>query len=211
MHWLRTQTQKGQDTPAGSRPELQGAFARQRETLYWIALMITGNTQLGEESVIDAVSLAESDNHGFRLWLAHWAHSATVRVAVNAVRSSINETAAAYADWTCSHPTHEPLSRSDHRSLRELNPYEVIQRLDIVARAVLVLYGCHRMSLAECARLLDVPHQSVVGAYCRGLQWYGDFAQSAHKAWHADCPHLHFVCHDPDGVPVWGSECPTAA
>ena len=189
MYWLRSRAaQKSQNTGLAGRAAVQTAFADQRESLYWTALMITENAELAAQSIVDATSLAETNSYAFRAWLVRWAHLATARVAVNAVRSSIHETAAQYSDWTCSHRKHAPLSPAETRALRELDAYEVIPRLDILARVVLVLYGCQRASLSECALLLNVSPQCVVGAYCRVRQWYGEFAEPADKIRHPDFP-----------------------
>jgi hypothetical protein len=211
MHWLRSrETQEHQNTGIVSKPETQVAFAEQKESLYWTALMITGNAELARQSIVDATSVTETNSYAFRAWLVRWAHLATARVALNAVRSSIHETAA-YADSTCSHRKHKPLSPTEIRGLHELDAHAVIQQLDILARTVLVLYGCQHASLADCVLLLNVPLRCVVGAYCRALQWYSDFAKPADKIRHPDFPLLYFVRHDPDGVPVWAGECSTVA
>jgi DNA-directed RNA polymerase specialized sigma24 family protein len=199
------ETQKNENRQIVSRNEVLARFAEQKGSLYWTALMITGKAELAAQSIVDAGGLApESNSYGFRGWLNEWGHLATARAAVNAVRLSIQATAAQYADCTCSHRTHKPLSPVDARTLHELEVYEVIQHLDILARAVLVLYGCQRMSLSDSAFLLKVPFQCVVSAYCRALQWYREFVKPVHEVRHADVTTLHLVRHDADGVPVWG-------
>jgi hypothetical protein len=206
MHWFRCgETQKNENRRIVSRNEVPATFAEQKGSLYWTALMITGKAELAAQSIVDARTLApESTSYAFRDWLSEWGHLATARAAVNAVRLSIHATAAQYADCTCSHRNHEPLSSLDARTLHELDVYGVIQQLDILARAVLVLYGCQRMSLSDSAFLLKVPFQCVVSAYCRALQWYREFAKPVHEVRHTDVTTLHLVRHDADGVPVWG-------
>jgi DNA-directed RNA polymerase specialized sigma24 family protein len=216
MHWLRCrETQEDQNTSLTKMEELEVAFAEQlevafaeqndrKQSLYRTALMITGNPEIAEQSIVDAAGLAETASSGFRDWLVQWAHSATARAAANAVRSSIRENAAQYADWTCSHRRHKPLSPAETRTLHRLDVYEVIQRLDVLARAVLVLYGCQRVSPSECALLLNVPLRSVVDAYCRAMQWHSEIVQPADKIRRLELPLLRLIRHDPDGVPVWG-------
>jgi DNA-directed RNA polymerase specialized sigma24 family protein len=181
MHWLRNrETQENQNTGLVSRPEAQVAFAEQKENLYWTALMITGDVKLAGQSIVDATSVTETNNYAFRAWLVQWAHLATARVALNAVRSSIHETAA-YADSTCSHRKHKPLSPTEIRSLHELDAHAVIQQLDILARTVLVLYGCQHASLSDCVLLLNVPLRCVLSAYCRALQCHRQFMERVDK------------------------------
>jgi hypothetical protein len=183
MYWLHlTNTQKKRITRVLSTAEIQDPFADQSESLHWTALMITGSAELAERSRIDATGLAETNRSDFQDWLVLWAHLATARTALNAVRSSIQETAKRYADWTCSHHSHEPLSMHQTRTLQELDPNLVIQQLDVLARSVLVLRGCHGASFEDCVFLLNVPLQSAIGAYCTAVEWYGESFQTAAMA-----------------------------
>lgn len=182
MYWLHlTKKQKKRITQVLSRTAIQDPFADPSESLHWTALMITGTVEMAERSVIDATGLAETSSREFRDWLVLWAHLATARTALNAVRSSIQETAKRYADWTCSHRSHEPLSWVEIRRFQELNAGEVVQQLDVLARAILVLHGCHAASLEDCVLLLNVPLQSAVGAYCTALDWYETSTEPADR------------------------------
>src|SRR5271165_2237826 len=182
MYWLHlTKKQKKRITQVFSTAEIQDPFADQRQSLRWTALMITGTAEMSERSTIDATGLAETSSRDFRDWLVLWAHVATARTALNAVRSSIQETAKRYADWTCSHHSHEPLSWAEIRRLQELDAGKVVQHLDVLARAVLVLHGCHAASFEDCVLLLDVPLQSAVGAYCIALEWYKTLTEPADR------------------------------
>jgi DNA-directed RNA polymerase specialized sigma24 family protein len=173
MYWLHlTGRQKKLSARTRSTAEIQDPFADQGESLRWTALMITGDAELAERLMIDATGLAETSSREFRDWLVLWAHLATARTALNAVRSSIQESAKPYADWTCSHHSHEPFSLAATRTLQELHTDVAVQQLDALARAVLVLRGCHGASFDDCAFLLNVPLQSAVGAYCRAVEWY---------------------------------------
>ena len=68
------------------------------------------------------------------------------------------------------------------RTLQELDSNLVIQQLDVLARAVLVLHGCHGASFEDCVFLLNVPLQSAIGAYCAAVEWYGQSTQPAAMA-----------------------------
>src|ERR1022692_2781508 len=182
MYWLHlTKKQKKRITQVLSTAEIQDPFADQSESLHWTALMITGTAETAKRSVIDATGLAETRSREFRDWLVLWAHLATARTALSTVSSSIHETAKRYADWTCSHNSHEPLSWAEIRRLQELDTCKVVQQLDVLARAVLVLLGCHRASFEDCVLLLDVPLQSAVGAYCTAHEWFKAFTKQADR------------------------------
>jgi hypothetical protein len=182
MYWLHlTKKQKKRIPQARRAAEILDPFADQSESLHWTALLITGTREMAERSIIDATGLAETSSRDFRDWLVLWAHLATARTALNAVRSSIQEAAKRYVGWTCSHKSHEPLSWAEVRKFQELDAGEVVQHLDVLARAVLVLHGCHRASFEDCVLLLNVPRQSAVGAYCTALEWYRAFTESADR------------------------------
>lgn len=187
-----------------NRADVKGAFVKQKESLYWTASMITGNTESAEQSIVDATGLANANGGAFRDWLVEWAHVATARGAVNAVRSSIGEAASKYADSSCSHRRHEPLSPAEAQLLHEMNALAITERLDVLARTVLVLYGCLRLSFSDCTLFLNLPLQSVLGAYCRARHWFTNSAAPTERIRHADSRQLHALRHDPDGVAVWG-------
>lgn len=181
----------------------QATAGERIESLYWAALIITGNVQSARESIIDAGGLAKTSSYEFRDWLIRWGRSATTRVAVKAVRASIHQTAAQFRDRTCSHHAHEPLSSAEVQKLCAVDAYVVIEQLDVLARAALVLYGCHHASLSQCVLLLDVPSESIVGAYCRALQWYYEFAAQTETVRRSESSRLHLVRYDANGIPVW--------
>ena len=127
MYWLHlTKKQKKRITQVLSPAEIQDPFADQSESLHWTALMITGTAETALRSVIDATGLAETRSREFRDWLVLWAHLATCRTALNAIRSSIHETAKRYAGWACSHKNHEPLSWVEVRRLQDLDTGKVV-------------------------------------------------------------------------------------
>jgi hypothetical protein len=150
--------------------------------------MITGNAELAEQSVIDATRLAGTTSPAYRDWLVLWAHLATARTALNAARSAIQEAAKRYPDLNCSHHGHEPLSLAETRTLQELDANAVVQQLDVLARAVLLLRGCHGASFDDCVFLLNVPLQAAVGSYCKALQWFKAFTKPAESLRHEYLP-----------------------
>lgn len=180
MYWLHlTKTQKKRITHLLSPSEIRDPFGDQSGSLHWTAQMITGNAEMAARSVIDATGLAETRSEEFRDWLVLWAHLATARTALSAVRSAIQETANGYADWSCSHHSHEPLRWAEIQSLQALELDFVVQQLDVLARTVLVLRGCHGASFEDCVFLLNVPLQSAIGAYCQAVQWLKAFTEPA--------------------------------
>lgn len=183
---------------------LDGACARQNGSLYWTALMITGDAETAERSVIDATGLGKKSGGAFDEWLLEWAHLATARAAVNAVRSSIRQAAAQYAQSSSPNRKPEPLSPAEVRLLQQVNAPVLAQSLDVLARAVLILYGCQRLSFSDCTLVLNVSVQLVKSAYGRARQWFDNSAALSERFRHSKSTQLGTMRYDADGIAVWG-------
>jgi len=151
--------------------EIKSTFAEDGESLYWLALVITGDAELAKTSIVRATGIAATAGFVFRDWLSQWAHTATARAAISAVDEPILVAAQCYSHWICNHSNHDVLEERQIKALRKLEAKAIARDLDPLARAVLVLYGCHYASISDCAILLRVPRKYVLRAYCRALQW----------------------------------------
>jgi len=182
MEWFHS-TEPEQERPnrgLASSHEIQSAFDEQREYLYWIALLITGDETLADRAVVNASALSANYSGVFRDWLNGWAKYATVRAAVREVRDLISASACRSVDSSFE-PDDDVFSDDQIQSLREVDPREIIAALDPLARCALVVRGIQHASLADCALLLDVSRGIVAGAYSRALQWNGEHI-GAHAA-----------------------------
>jgi DNA-directed RNA polymerase specialized sigma24 family protein len=179
MEWFhsteREQTERSKGGLASSH-EIQAAFAEQRDYLYWIALLITGDDVLAEQAVVNASALSANYSSVFRDWLIGWAKYATVRAAVREVRDLISTSASYFADSFSEHCDDDVLSDDQIGSLWHIDPREIIAALDPLARSALVLRGIQHTSIADCALLLDVPRRIVATAYCQALRWNNERA-----------------------------------
>ena len=184
MEWFHSSERKQLDRPKGSRAsshEIQSVFAEQRNYLYWIALLITGDDALADLAVVNASALSANYSGLFRDWLIGWAKYATVRAAVREVRDLISASASRYVDSSSEHADDDVLSEDQIMSLRHVDPREIIAALDPLTRCALVLRGIQHASLADCALLLDVSRGIVAGAYSQARRWNGAHI-SAHAA-----------------------------
>ena len=188
MEWFhsteREQTERTRGGLASSH-EIQSAFAGQRDYLYWIALLITGDGALAELAVVNASALSANYSSVFRDWLIGWAKYATVRAAVREVRNLISSSASHYVDSSSEHCDDDVLSDDQIMSLRNVDPRDIIAALDPLARSALVLRGIQRTSIADCALLLEVPRRIVAVAYYQALRWNSE-RLGAHGAPDAD-------------------------
>jgi len=183
MEWFHS-TEQEQERPNGglaSSHEIQSAFDVQREYLYWIALLITGDEALANQAVVNASTLSANYSSVFRDWLNGWAKYATVRAAVREVRDLISASASHYVDSSSKQRDDEVLSDDQIMWLRHIDPREIIAALDPLARCALALRGIQHASLADCALLLDVSRGIVAGAYSQALQWNAEHV-GAHAA-----------------------------
>jgi DNA-directed RNA polymerase specialized sigma24 family protein len=177
MEWFHSTERKQLDRPKGSRAsshEIQSVFAEQRNSLYWIALLITGDDALADLAVVNASALSANYSGIFRDWLIGWAKYATVRAAMREVRDLISASASRYGDSSSEHCDDDVLSEDQIMSLRHVDPREIIAALDPLARCALVLRGIQHASLADCALLLDVSRGIVAGAYSQARRWSGE-------------------------------------
>ena len=174
MEWFhlieREQTERPNRGLASSH-EIRSAFAEQRDYLYWLALLITGDDALADLAVVNASALSANYSSVFRDWLIGWAKYATVRAAVREVHGLISASAACFADSSYEPSDGAVLSDDEIASLRHVDPRQIVAALDPLARSALVLRGIQHASIADCALLLDVPRRSVAGAYSQALLW----------------------------------------
>ena len=178
MEWFHPTEREQERTNGGlaSSHEIQSAFDVQREYLYWIALLITGDDALANLAVVNASALSSNYSSVFRDWLNGWAKYATVRAAVREVRDLISASASHFVDSSSEHSDDDVLSDDQITSLRHVDPREIIAALDPIARCALVLRGVQHASLADCALLLDLPRPVVAAAYCQALRWNNERA-----------------------------------
>ena len=173
MEWFHSSEREQERSNGGlaSSHEIQSAFDEQREYLYWIAVLITGDEALADLAVVNASALSANYSSVFRDWLNGWATYAPARAAVREVRDLISASAAYFADSSSECCDDDVLSADQIMSLRHLDPREIIAALDPLARCALVLRGIQHASLADCALLLDVSRGIVGGAYSQALRW----------------------------------------
>jgi DNA-directed RNA polymerase specialized sigma24 family protein len=184
MKWFHSTERKQLDRPTGSRAsshEIQSVFTEQRNYLYWIARLITGDDVLADLAVVNASALSANYGSAFRDWLIGWGKYATVRAAVREVRDLISASASHYVDSSSEHCDDDVLSDAQIMSLRQVDPREITAALDPLARCALVLRGIQHASLADCALLLGVSRGIVAGAYSQALRWNGEH-MGAHAA-----------------------------
>jgi DNA-directed RNA polymerase specialized sigma24 family protein len=183
MEWFHSNEREPERSKGGlaSTDDIRSAFAEQRDHLYWIALLITGDDTLADLAVVNASALSANYSGVFRDWLNGWATYATVRAAIREVHGLISASARYLEHSSSEHPDGAVLSDDQVASLRQVDPRDIITALDPLARSALVLRGIQHASIADCALLLDVPSRVVAVAYGQALRWNCE-RTDAHRA-----------------------------
>lgn len=140
--------------------------------VYWIALLITGEAAVANESILCASQLSASAGGVFCDRLIRRVRSVTARSAVRTARRLISTSASNYAAASPERSGFKVLSDEEIRSLYQVNPREVTTELDPLSRSVLVLRGMQRASISDCELLLAVPRRYIINAYCHAMLWW---------------------------------------
>jgi len=93
LHSTERERQEPFRDSLASNQEIKSVFAEQRDYLYWISLVITGDDTIAEQAILNANELSASWSGVFRDWLIEWANHVTVRAAVRAVHDLISASA----------------------------------------------------------------------------------------------------------------------
>jgi hypothetical protein len=179
MSWSHSIKRKTPEVERASAPEILASFQTERELLLRLALLITGDSALAEESLVKARELAGRGPSPFRERLRDWAKWITVKAAIARTGDAISKCESAYKNSYCSHVEHL-VQVSDEDSdqvcalLLRINPDNVIAELGPLARSVLILRKAVKASILDCTLRLNVSSQTVVAANCRAMTWLRD-------------------------------------
>ena len=148
----------------------------ERNILFRLAYLITGDEVQAEDSVIAAYDLAGQGKTPSRGWLLEWVKCATVKSAIQARLADIRESEDRYKSADCQQPRHRPqVMRPDLPAMTEsilrLDPEMVITEMDSLARAILVLRGVLGASVRDCSLQLNVSCESVRAVERRVTTW----------------------------------------
>ncbi len=143
-------------------------FSDYREELEWLANFLTGDEKLAAACVVDACTLAKSQNQDFQDWLLQWAHLGTIRSVVEIQHVRIAQLSVVYNQRPCNHGGHKALSQNSLDLL--IGESDVLlSKLDVLCRCALVICGIGKKPAREAAELLGVDPGVVESAYCTAL------------------------------------------
>jgi hypothetical protein len=182
MSWFNGKRNSLNARDQASVSEILACFRDERDLLFRLALLITGDKATAEQSVVNACDMTVQGRSPFRDWLTEWAKSSTIMSAISKTVGAIRSCEPAYKDLDCLHSEHR-VQRYDagHMSFFfGIDPSIIIAELDPLARSVLVLRTAIGASIQDCALRLNVSRRTVLAANCRAMTWLRDIQLRHH-------------------------------
>jgi hypothetical protein len=165
-----------EDRSHASSAEVLECFLEERQFLSQLAFLITGDQASADQSVLNACEMTVKGRSPFRDWLLEWAKAATITNAMSKCAETMSEREAGYKDQGCSHSEHTLQLDAEQRTanfniLLKTDTLKVVEELDALSRAVLVLRLAIGSSIRDCALRLNVGRATVLAANCRAMTW----------------------------------------
>ncbi len=174
MRWFHAKTNGAKSRDQASVPEVLACFRDERDLMFRLALLITGDAATAEQCVVNACETTVQGRSPFRDWLTEWAKSATITSAITKTANAIRGCEPAYANLRCTHGEHFSYGNDAEQRMSivlGIDASAIIAELDPLARAVLVLRTAIRTSIQDCALRLNVSRSAVLAANCRAMTW----------------------------------------
>jgi len=182
MSWFNAKRNSVNGCDQASVSEVLACFQDERDLLFRLALLITGDKATAEQSVVNACDMTVHGRSPFRDWLTEWAKSSTITSAISKTVGAIRSCEPVYKDLHCLHSEHRVQGYDAGRMsfLFGIDPSIIIAELDPLARSVLVLRTAIRASIQDCALRLNVSRSTVLAANCRTMTWLRDIQLQRH-------------------------------
>lgn len=127
------------------------------EELLWIAVVMAGSGQAGEQSLAEAMELAEAAPYVGREWMLSWIKRLLVHVALRQISGEILELPPSAGTRSAVTPTRAGVSALDRQSLRTIPSQWMIASFDVLERACFILHTYLEYPVLDCALLLGCP------------------------------------------------------
>lgn len=176
MSWFHSSTAGVAARNSASPAEIMACFQDQKNVLGRLAFLITGDQATADQAVAQACELTLRGNSPFRDWLFEWAKAATIASAISHGTKAIRICEAAYTDRRCPHVEHLLRGDAEERTaslglILGTDSQTLVEELDPLCRAVLVLRVAIRSSIQDCALRLNVSRAAVLAVNCHALTW----------------------------------------
>ena len=158
---LRTRKIVGQEpTPYATQADFRRIFESDRNRLYLLSLLLTGDHVLAERCFVGGLGESSKHNPVFKAWAQSWARRTVIQNAIRMVRPR---------------PTDSKTSGSTKDRDLDAEPGEIAAIIELPAfeRFVFVMSVLERYSDQECSLLLACMRSELIAARTRALQRIG--------------------------------------
>ena len=145
--------------------DIQTIFGDYHNALRWLALFLLRDEESADACVVDACTIAQTQQPIFHEWLVHWAALATLRCAFHRQQGRIAELAKEYEQKVQVELDRTPLS-VEHLRVLIRSSDRIGARLDELCRYVLIMRGIAKDTPDEVAAKLRISRRAVEQAYC---------------------------------------------
>jgi DNA-directed RNA polymerase specialized sigma24 family protein len=127
------------------------------EELLWIAVVMAGSGQAGEQSLAEAMELAEAAPYVGRGWMLSWIKRLLVHVALRQISGEIRELMPSAGPRSAATRASAGVTALDRQSLRSIRSQWIIASFDVLERACFILHTYLEYPVLDCALLLGCP------------------------------------------------------
>jgi hypothetical protein len=160
LRWARKVRLAGEDrNDYASRSDFCAVFIQQLDSLYTLALILTGDEPKAEQCLFAALDLCVEGSLVFKESAAAWSRRSVIKIAVKSMSPTPFSTAVHYL----------PGHRSDLTSDQDV-PIKCLLEMPAFERFVFVMSVLEGYSDRDCALLLDCSCADLVAARIRAFQ-----------------------------------------
>jgi len=176
MSWFQSSTPEEYARNHASASDIVACFNAENALLGKLAFLITGDQRTADQALARACDTTLHRNTPFRDWLSEWVKTTTISSAIFQRAQAIRICEPHYMTRRCTHAGHLWQGDAEERAttlrqILEADTQRLIEELDPLCRAVMVLRVAVRSSIQDCALRLNVCRAAVLGANCHVMTW----------------------------------------
>ena len=136
---------------------VQRVLDNNAQELLWLADVIAGSRQAGEQCLAEAIALAEEAQYVGQEWMLSWVKRLLMHVALKQISGEIREHLLPADFGSAVRTARVDASELNRQQLRSIPPSRIIASFDVLERACFILYGYLGYPVLDCALLLGCP------------------------------------------------------
>ena len=176
MSWFKPSTAEIGARDHASASDIVACFHAEKALLGNLAFLITGDHATADQALAKACDITLHCSTPFREWLTEWVKTATITSAIQQNSQAIRICEPRHMSRRCTHAGHLWQGDEEERAatlqlILEADSQMLIDELDPLCRAVMVLRVAIRSSIQDCALRLNVCRAAILGANCHVMTW----------------------------------------